>query len=124
MNNSGLEAMQKVEKWRVEELALVLNELVVLLRAGENSDWANVFSHYHDESKNIVAKKEFDSESLKKLVTNIMNCFEKNSSFTNIVLKHENPKEEQKLNQALYLTRARLLTVIRDMEERIIEHIH
>jgi len=116
--------MQKVEKWRVEELALVLNELTVLLRAGENSEWANVFSHYHDESKNIVAKKEFDSESLKKLVTNIMNCFEKNSSFMNTALKHENPKEEQKLNQALYLTRARLLTVIRDMEERIIEHIH
>lgn len=116
--------MQKVEKWRVEELALVLNELAVLLKVGENIEWANVFSHYHDESKQIVAKKEFDSESLKKLVINIMNCFDKNSSFMNIGLKHENPREEQKLNQALYLTRARLLTVIRDMEERIIEHIH
>ncbi len=116
--------MQKVEKWRVEELGLVLNELAVLLRAGENSEWASVISHYHDESKKIVAKKEFDSDSLKKLVTNIMNCFDKNSSFSNIALKHVDPKEEQKLNQALYLTRARLLTVIRDMEERIIEHIH
>jgi hypothetical protein len=94
------------------------------LRAGENSEWGNVFSHYHDESKKLAAKKEFDSDSLKKLVTNIMNCFDKNSSFTNITLKHENPKEEQKLNQALYLTRARLLTVIRDIEERITEHIH
>jgi hypothetical protein len=124
MNNSGMKAMQKVEKWRVEELALVLNELAVLLRAGESNEWANVFSHYHDESNIIVAKKEFDSESLKKLVINILNCFEKNSSFMNIALKHEDPREEQKLNQALYLTRARLLTVIRDMEERIIEHIH
>ena len=107
--------MQKVEKWRVEELALVLNELTVLLRAGNNSEWANVFSHYH---------KEFDSDSLDKLVNKIKYCFDKNSSFMNIGLKHDNPKEEQKLNQGLYLTRARLLAVLRDMEERITEHIH
>ena len=116
--------MQKVEKWRVEELALVLNELAVLLKAGKNSEWANVFSHYQDESRRIVAKKEFDPDSLDKLVNNIKYCFDKNSSFMNIGLKHENPREEQKLNQALYLTRARLLAVLKDMEERIIEHIH
>lgn len=116
--------MQKIEKWRVEELSLVLNELAVLLRAGENSEWANVFSHFYDESKAIVAKKEFDSNSLNKLVKNITNCFERNSSFTSIALKHKKPREEQKLNQALFLTRARLLRVLKDMEERIIEHIH
>ncbi len=119
-----MENMQKIEKWRVEELSLVLNELTVLLKAGNNSEWANVFSHFYDESKIIVLNKEFDSNSLNKLVKNITNCFERNSSFTSIALKHKNPKEEQKLNQALYLTRARLLRVLKDMEERIIEHIH
>jgi hypothetical protein len=119
-----MENMQKIEKWRVEELSLVLNELAVLLKAGKNSEWANVFSHFHDESKTIVLNKEFDSKSLIKLVKNITDCFERNSSFTSIALKHKNPKEEQKLNQALYLTRARLLRVLKDMEERIIEHVH
>lgn len=116
--------MQKIEKWRIEELALVLDELAVLLSAGERSEWANVFSHFCDESRAIGTNKEFDSSSLNKLVKNIMNCFEKNSSFTSISLQNKNPKEEQKLNQALYLTRARLLKVLKDMEERIIEHIH
>jgi len=116
--------MQKVEKWRVEELALVINELVVLLKAGDNNEWANVFSHFHGESKKIVSQKEFDSDSLNKLVKNINNCFHRSSSFTNIALKHKNPKEEQILNQALYLIRARLLKVLKDIEERITEHIH
>lgn len=116
--------MQKVEKWRVEELALVLSELTDLLKAGENREWANVFSHYHDETQKIAANTEFDSGLLSKLVRNVRDCLHGSSSFTKIALRHDNPKEEQKLNQALYLTRARLLKVIKDLEERIVELIH
>jgi len=116
--------MQKIEKWRVEELALVLNELAVLLRAGDNSEWANVFLHFLEEAQKIIDRKEFDSEAIEKLARNILNCFERNSSFLNIALRNENPKEEQKLNQALLITRARLLNVLNDIQERIIEHIH
>lgn len=116
--------MQKVEKWRVEELALVLSELTDLLKAGDNREWANVFSHYYDETQKIVAKTEFDSSLLSKLVGNVRDCFHTSSSFTKIALKHDNPKEEQKLNQALYLIRARLLKVLKDLEERIVELVH
>jgi molecular chaperone GrpE (heat shock protein) len=116
--------MQKIEKWRVEELALVLNELVALLRAGDNNEWANVFLHFLEEAEKIVSRKEFDSEATEKLARNILNCFDRNSSFINITLRNENPREEQKLNQALLLTRARLLNVLNDIQERIIEQIH
>jgi molecular chaperone GrpE (heat shock protein) len=116
--------MQKIEKWRVEELALVLNELAVLLRAGDSSEWASVFLHFLEEAEKIISRKEFDSEAIEKLARNILNCFDRNSSFLNISLKNENPKEEQKLNQALLLTRARLLNVLNDIQKRIIEHIH
>lgn len=116
--------MQKIEKWRVEELALVLNELAELLKAGEHSEWANVFLHFLEETEKIISQQEFDSKAIEKLARNILNCFDRNSSFVNITLKNENPREEQKLNQTLLLTRARLLNLLNDIQERIIEHIH
>ncbi len=116
--------MQKIETWRVKELALILNELTVLLKAGNVHDWANVFSHFFDESQKIISKNEFDSDSLNKLIKNIKNCFFSSSSFTNIILKHENPEEKAGLNQSLYLTRARLLKTLMDLDDRLVDYIN
>ena len=115
--------MQKIEKWRVKELALILNELSLLLKAGNTRDWANVFSHFHDESQKIISKSEFDPDSLSKLVKNIKNCYFGSSSFTNIILRHENSEENAKMNQNLYLTRAGLLKILMDLEGRLVDYV-
>jgi len=116
--------MQKIEKWRVKELALILNELALLLKAGNNRDWANVFFHFRDESQKIISKNEFDLDSLSKLVKNIKYCFFGSSSFTNIVLRHENSEEKARINQSLYLTRACLLKILMDLEGRLVDYIN
>ena len=116
--------MQKIEKWRMEELALVLNELALLLKAGGSCEWANVFSHFHDESQKIISKNEFDLDSLSKLVKNIKNCFFDVSSFTNIVIWHEDSEEKTRINQGLYVTRARLLKILMDIENSIEDYIN
>jgi len=116
--------MQKIEKWRVKELALILNELALLLKAGNTRDWANVFSHFYDESQMIISKDEFVSDSLGKLVKNIKNCYFGSSSFTNIILRHENSEEKARINQSLYLTRARLLEILMDLENRLVDYIN
>ena len=108
----------------MEELALVLNELVLLLKTGNSFDWANVFSHFHDESKKIISKNEFDLDSLNKLVKNIKNCFFGGSSFRNIVIWHENLEEKTRINQGLYITRARLLKILMDIENNIRDYIN
>ncbi len=116
--------MQKIEKWRVKELALILNELALLLKAGNTRDWANVFFHFRDESQKIISKDEFDLDSLSKLVKNIKNCFFGSSSFTNIILRHENSEEKARINQSLYLIRARLLKILMDLEGRLADYIN
>ena len=116
-------SMQKIEKWRVKELALILNELSLLLKAGNTRDWANVFSHFHDESQKIISKNEFDLDSLNKLVKNIKNCYFGSSSFTNIILRHENSEENARMNQNLYLTRAGLLKILMDLEDRLVDYV-
>jgi hypothetical protein len=115
--------MQKIEKWRVKELALTLNELSLLLKAGNTRDWANVFSHFYDESQKIISKNEFDLDSLNKLVKNIKNCYFGSSSFKNIILRHENSEENARMNQNLYLTRAGLLKILMDLEDRLVDYI-
>lgn len=115
--------MQKIEKWRIEELAIVLNELTALLRTGDSRDWANVFSHFYDESQKIISKKEFDLNAFSKLVTNIKNCFFNGHSFKEIALKHKYPREEIKLNEDFLFVRARLYKILMDLELRITEYI-
>lgn len=118
-----LRTMQKIEKWRVEELALVISELSDLLRKGDDCEWANVFSHYHQESQKIVSNKEFNIDHLKKLVTNVKNCFSGASSLNNLVLWNESSEEMSRLNQELFQTRARLLKILEDMEDLAAEPI-
>lgn len=116
--------MQKIEKWRIEELALVLIELSDLLRKGDNREWANVFSHFHLESQQIHSSKAFNLDELKRLIINIKHCFSSVSSFANIVLWCENSEERTRINQELNLTRSCLLTILNNLERLTTEHAH
>jgi len=115
--------MQKIEKWRVEELALVLKHLAGLLSKGNNRDWASVFFHFHQESQLIIAAQEFNLEQVKKLIMNIKNCYSGVSSFMSLFLRQGNEKETIELNQELFKARTRLLKIMAELEDRSIEYI-
>jgi len=115
--------MQKIEKWRLEEFALVLKQLAELLKRGDDFEWANVFLHFHQESQSIIAVKEYDLKQIRKLLMNIKNCYSGISSFMNLALQHENEKEKIRLNQELYKTRARLLKIMAELEDRSVEYV-
>lgn len=91
--------IQKIEKWRIQELEQVLNRLALLLRTGKNSDWANVFSHYAQEAKKLSLQTKFNLDMLKRLSQNIGNCFEGISSLRTLVLIQESAKQMEVLNQ-------------------------
>ena len=90
--------IQKVEKWRIQELEQVLNRLAMLLHKGKSSDWGNVFSHFAQEAQNIAAHRKFNLDALKRLSQNIVNCFEGISSLRNLVLIQENPQKKGCMN--------------------------
>lgn len=113
--------MQKIEKWRVEELALLLNEFASLLKKADNSEWASVFTHFHEESQKLFSKEEFDLESLIKLIKNIKNCFSGSQYFTQVISQHENLEERTRTNQSLSFIRARLFKILKELEQRVIE---
>lgn len=119
-----IETMQKIEKWRIKELSLILNQLVHLLKTGNHQEWASVFSHYYQETQHILYKDRFDWENLRKLVQNIKNCFEGAYSFSGLVLMSEGGHKEEELNKEFFQKRARLFQILQQMEEQGSVYIH
>jgi hypothetical protein len=94
-----VKVIQKIEKWRIQELEQTLDRLAILMRKGKNPDWASVFSHFSHEAKSLTLNNRFSLDSLKRLVQNIANCFEGISSLRTLVLIDQDPKQMEILNQ-------------------------
>ena len=116
--------MQKVEKWRVLELGQALNQLALLLRKGENTEWANVFSHFAQEAQNITHHENFDLDVLKRLAQNIVNCFDGTSSLRNLVLNHMNPRQMETLNAKFREAIQTMFEILASIEEKWTEPIN
>ena len=110
-----------ITRWHAGYNISQLSELSGLLRKGDDYEWANVFFHFHQESQKIISGKEFNLESLKKLITNIRNCFQGANSMNDITLRQKNSEERNRINQELCLIRARLLNIIENVEELTVE---
>lgn len=115
--------MQKIEKWRIGELAFVLKQLGEILKRGSDCEWANVFFHFYEESQAINESDELNLDNLKKLLRNIKNCFSGVSSLMNLVLWHENSEEKILINEEFPQIRARLLKILNEIESRTVEYV-
>lgn len=116
--------IQKVEKWRIQELGQVLDRLSLLLRKGENSEWANAFSHFTQEAQNLAAHKKFDLDVLKRLAKNIVHCFDDASSLRNLVLIQKNPNHMEILNQEFRDVIRLLFEILASIEKKWTELIN
>lgn len=116
--------MQKIEKWKIEELSLSLDELARLFLEGNNREWANVFRHFGEEAQKILSKTEFDLNALWKLVANIKNCFSESQYFVHVVLWNDDSEEKTKIDRDFFLVRSRLVEILKDLEHQARERIH
>jgi len=116
--------MQKVEKWRIQELAMMLNHMHELLMLGNNSEWANVFLHFHHEAVGLLTQNDLELEVLKRLIQNIANCFEGFHSFTNLSLGREDLEGKSEWNQDFQKAKGRLISVLTEIDRRTVELRH
>ena len=116
--------MQKVEKWRVQELSIMLKHIHELLMKGGDSEWANVFLHFHHEAVEILARDDFKLDPLKKLVQNIASGLESFHSVTNLSLGHEDLKAKSEWNRAFQRAKARLISILTEIDRRTLEFTH
>ncbi len=116
--------MQDIENWRVQELGLILQELVFLLRAGANPEWAGVFEHFDSELHQIASAKSFDSRALLRLVRNINACYSRGSSFPGMTLGTGQSPDQASLGLRFARAKADLWRALEDMEARLTPYVH
>lgn len=114
----------QVEKWRLQELALILRRMMDLLKKGDNQEWASVFDHYIQEVHGILLTRDFQRDTLTRLIQNIQNCFSGMSSFKNLVLRHDNTTQMSRLNQEFYEEKLHLIEALLDFEKRMQVYIN
>ena len=116
--------MQNIEKWRVKELALVLNTLGELLKKGNDLEWANVFFHFCHESEKIISNEKLNTESLSNLIRNTKSCFSGGKTIIQTELWHEDVSMRAILNKDFRLKRSQLIKILSEMEKSMIETIN
>jgi hypothetical protein len=116
--------MQKVEKWRIQELSTSLKHLHELLLKGGNSEWANVFLHFHHEAVELLAGEDFKLDHLKRLVQNIANGFESFHSVTNLSLGREDFEAKSEWTRTFQKAKARLISILTEIDKRTVEFTH
>jgi hypothetical protein len=113
--------MQKVEKWRIQELTLILNDLSILLKKGNDHEWANIMFHFRDEANKIQSASKFDLDNLKKLVSNIGNCFTETSHFRELHLGQREFGSD--LNSEFQKAKAQLLRILSEIKYLFAEYV-
>jgi hypothetical protein len=116
--------MQKIERWRIQELTMVLKDLSHLLKQGENREWANVFEHFLLEAEGILLREAFNLEEFKRLVQNILCCYLEGDSFRKLEITPEPDSGQRDLNQELNRLKSRLYYLLTDLQTRFVEYIH
>jgi hypothetical protein len=118
------QTMQKIEKWRLQQLSHTLEKIAGLLTKGGNSEWGNVFTHFHLEAEQVVSADKLNFEGLVRFIANIKNCFSGLGSFKNLVLSHQNSDTRNQLNHEFFDTRALLYEILEEIEARTKEYKH
>lgn len=116
--------MLRVERWRIEELSLLLDLLAGFLREGRNPEWAGVFSHFNQETRIFLSEAAIGKDQLKRLVQNIKNCFGPGYPFPALVLQCEGGVDEDALNREFTAAKVRLEKALGELEKRLFDYLH
>jgi len=116
--------MSKVEPWRLKELALLLDELTLILESGKNPEWAGVFRHFGQELELLSSTRPDNRAGLKKLVRSIGLCLDTGGGFSRLVLDVSDSDEGMAISLRFGRLRVALVEAVKDLGERIVEFMH
>jgi hypothetical protein len=114
---------QKVESWRLEELAMLLDSLAASLEAAGSPEWARVFRHFREEARNIQAVAAHEADELKRLVRNIGLCFRDHVTIPDLSVDNEGRSDSSGINLRPSQAKARLRQALAEIDSRLIEYV-
>ncbi|OGD25023.1 MAG: hypothetical protein A2Y69_03510 [Candidatus Aminicenantes bacterium RBG_13_59_9] len=116
--------MSKIEPWRLKELALLLDEIKLILESGENPEWSRVFEHFGTELEILGSARPENQAGLKKLVRSIQLCLDAGGGFSRLVLEVPDSDEGSALSLRFGRLRKALAKAVDDIGERMVEYVH
>lgn len=116
--------MLKVELWRLEELAGILDDLTFTLRVRNQPEWAGVFSHFLDELNRITSAETAAPDELRRLARNIQSCCVSSRTFNTLQFEEKDAPERAALNRRFSRDRACLLQALGEIEKRLVEYVN
>jgi hypothetical protein len=116
--------MSRFELWRLREVALLIDDLVIILRSGKNPEWANVFGHFGHEWELLGLPKAEDRGELSRLSRNIRCCLAEESGLARLVLEGKNDEESGELNRRFIQLKTRLKNALDTIQERLVERVN
>ena len=116
--------MARLDPWRLREVAILLDNLVITLRSGSNPEWANVFGHFGQELKQVGPRMTGDRSELVRLIHNIRLCLITESGLSRLILASGDSEESGPLNRQFTVLKARLKKALDEIEKRLIGYVN
>lgn len=116
--------MSSFEPWRLQELALLLEDLVAALRAGKSPEWAGVFGHFGHELERLGPAQTENRGEFSRLIRNIQLCLSGRNGISRLVLEGINGEESGNLNRRFLHLKARLLKSLDEIQKKLVEYVH
>jgi hypothetical protein len=116
--------MSRFDPWRLRELAILIDDLIVTLRSGKNPEWASVFAHFGREVELLGPAKTADRDELTRLIRNIRSCLTEKSGLARLVLEGKTADESSELNRRFIHLKARLKNSLDTLQEKLIEFVN
>jgi hypothetical protein len=119
--------MSHIELWKIKELADALEQFASGLKAIQEPEWAQVFSHYEGECRRFLSPDRATpsgGREIKVLLANIRTCFTGSATLKDAVMRAELSRGKVEMSRDLVRAKEYLLDLLGELELQTVEFVH
>jgi hypothetical protein len=119
--------MSHIEPWKIKEFADALERFAGGLKAFQEPEWAQVFSHYEAECRRFLSADRASltgRREIKVLLANVRSCFTGSTTLKDVVMRAGLSKGKVEISRNLVLAKEYLLDLLGELERQTVEFVH
>jgi len=119
--------MNQIEFWKIKELADALEQFAGGLKAIQEPEWAQVFSHYEAECRRFLSPDRASptgGREIKVLLANVRSCFTGSATLKDVVMRAELSRGKAEISRDLVRAKEYLLDLLGELELQTVEFVH
>jgi hypothetical protein len=127
LKRAKMARMSHIEPWKIKELADALEQFAGGLKAFQEPEWAQVFSHYEAECRRFLSADRASptgKREMKVLVANVRSCFTGSATLKDVVMRAELSGDKMEISRDLVRAKEYLLDLLGELERQTVEFVH